>query len=151
MAHLDDFASTFREWTKLFMHRSMHGYLNYVREKGLSMSSIGTLHHLRRTGHVGVSDLGEHLGVSSPAASQMLDRLVDDGLITRVEDPTDRRMKRITLAETGRRILEESMDAQLSWIKELGNRFSDQEKEQLTAAMRLMIKKAREGESIPRH
>jgi DNA-binding MarR family transcriptional regulator len=138
------FYEIFREWIELFMHRSMRGYIHYAREKGLRMSVIGTLHHLRCTSHVGVSDLGQHLGVSSAAASQMLDRLVEDELITRAEDPEDRRMKRIALTERGLRILDESLNARLDWLKDLGGRFSEEEKEQLSAAMRLMIDKAQE-------
>lgn len=145
MPRTDDFYTTFREWIKLFMYQSMHGYIRYVREKGLSMSVIGTLHHLRKEDPVGVSDLGDHLGVSSAAASQMLDRLVEEGLISRVEDPEDRRMKRITLTADGRRILDESVDARISWLKDLGERFTEEEKKQLKAAMRLMIEKAREA------
>lgn len=145
MSRSDEFFSTFREWIKLFMHRSMHGYLHYVREKGLSLSSIGTLHHLQKTGHAGVSNLGEHLGVSSAGASQMLDRLVEEGLISRVEDPADRRMKRIALTEEGQRTLNESMDARLGWLKEMAGHFTEAEREQLTAALRLMIDKARES------
>lgn len=145
MSRSEDFFWTFREWTQLFMHRSMHGYLHYVREKGLSLSSIGTLHHLQKAEHAGVSNLGEHLGVSSAAASQMLDRLVEEGLISRDEDPADRRMKRIALTEKGRRTLDESMDARLGWLKEMAGHFSESEREQLTAALRLMIDKAKEG------
>ena len=145
MPRNDPFSNIFREWIELFMNRSMHGYIHYAREKGLRMSVIGTLHHLRRADHVGVSDLGEHLGVSSAAASQMLDRLVEEGLITRVEDPEDRRMKRITLTERGCEILEECVNARLGWLKELGDRFTEEEKDQLVAAMRLMVDKAREA------
>ena len=144
MRPVDELSTIFREWIKLFMHRSMHGYIHYVREKGLSMSVIGTLHHLRKDNPVGVSDLSHHLGVSSAAASQMLDRLVDEGLILRTEDPNDRRIKRISLTEQGRKILDESIDARLSWFKELQGRFSPEEEEQVAAAMRLMIEKARQ-------
>jgi len=145
MPRNDPFLMTFREWIELFMHRSMHGYIHYAREKGLRMSVVGTLHHLRCTGPVGVSDLGQHLGVSSAAASQMLDRLVEEELITRTEDPEDRRMKRITLTERGLQILEESLSARLNWLEDLEDRFSEEEKEQLSAAMRLMIDKAQDA------
>ena len=144
MSSDDPFLQAFREWSEIFMQRSMRGFIQYAREKGLRLSVIGALHHLRKPGHVGVSDLGEHLAVSSAAASQMLDRLVEEGLIIREEDPKDRRMKRISLTETGSRILDESVAARIEWLCDLIDRFSEEEKEQLIIAFRLMIKKAQE-------
>jgi DNA-binding MarR family transcriptional regulator len=137
----DPFLKIFQDWIELFMHRSMQGTIQYARENSLSMSMIGTLFHLNRTGQAGVSDLGQHLGVSSAAASQMLDRLVEDDLIERSEDPVDRRMKKITLTQKGCRILRESMSARQRWLKELGEGLSDQEKEQVISALQLMIDK----------
>jgi len=143
MPRLDPFISALREWIELFSHRSMRSYIYYLRGKGLSMSVMGTLHHLKTEGRQGVSDLGEHLGISSAAVSQMLDKLVEEGFIVRVEDPEDRRMKRITLTEAGNRILDESVSARLSWVKDFEGNFSEKEKEQITAAVRLMIDRAR--------
>lgn len=140
----DPFLNIFHEWIELLMDRSMRGYIHYVRQKGLRMSAIGALHHLKMGGHVRVSDLGEHLGVSNAAASQMLDRLVEDGMISRIEDPDDRRMKRITITDTGINILEEAVNARLNWLKDLEERLSEEEKEQLSDAMRLMIAKTQE-------
>jgi DNA-binding MarR family transcriptional regulator len=143
MARKDPFYHTFQEWIGLFMHRSMQGTIQYARDNGLSMSMIGTLFHLNRRGHTGVSDLSQHLGVSSAAASQMLDRLVEEGLIERTEDPDDRRMKKISLTEKGCRIYKDSLSARMRWLDELGKSLSDQEKETITTALQLMIDKAR--------
>lgn len=142
MARKDPFFSTFQEWIELFMHRSMQGTIQYARENGLSMSMIGTLFHLNLRGHTGVSDLGQHLGVSSAAASQMLDRLVEEGLIERTEDPDDRRMKKISLTEKGCQIFRESLSARLRWLDELEKGLTDQEKQTITSALQLMIDKA---------
>lgn len=142
MARKDPFFSTFQEWIELFMHRSMQGTIQYARENGLSMSMIGTLFHLNLRGHTGVSDLGQHLGVSSAAASQMLDRLVEEGLIERTEDPDDRRMKKLSLTEKGCLIFRESLSARLRWLDELEKGLTDQEKQIITSALQLMIDKA---------
>ena len=139
----DPFYSTFHEWIGLFMHRSMQGTIHYAKENGLSMSMLGTLFHLNRRGHAGVSDLGQHLGVSSAAASQMLDRLVEEGLIERTEDPDDRRMKKISLTEKGCRIYQESLSARMRWLEELESQLSEGEKETIRSALQLMIDKAR--------
>ena len=144
MSHPDPFISTFHDWMELFMHRSMRGYMHYARENGLSRSMIGTLFHLSHRDHAGVTDLGEHLGVSSPAASQMLERLVDEGLIQRSEDPDDRRMKKITLTEKGSKVMKESVSARLGWLEQLTENLSEEEKRQITSAMELIITKAGE-------
>ena len=143
MPSKDPFISTFHEWIEVFMHRSMRGYMHYARKKGLSRSMIGTLFHLSHRDHAGVTDLGEHLGVSSAAASQMLERLVEEGLIERSEDPDDRRMKKITLTDKGSKVMKESVSARLGWLKELEATFSEEEKRQITVAMELIIKKAK--------
>lgn len=49
------------------------------------------------TGH----ELGERLGVSPPTASGLVDRLVEKGLLERVEDSTDRRIRRLHITDDG--------------------------------------------------
>ena len=141
MPPADPFFSTFHEWVEIFMHRSMCRFIHHARKSGLSMSMIGTLFHLHHKESMGVTDLGEHLGVTSAAASQMLDRLVQLGLIQRSEDPDDRRVKILVLTEKGFQALEEGMRAQQDWIKELSDTLSAEEKDKITSAMNLMIEK----------
>ena len=143
MMSSDPLTSTFHEWMEVFMHRSMRGYMHYAREKGLSRSMIGTLFHLSHRDHAGVTDLSEHLGVSSAAASQMLERLVEEGLIKRSEDPDDRRMKKITLTDKGAMVMKESVRARLDWLKDLIGTFTEEEKKQIKLAMDLIIKNAK--------
>ncbi len=144
MSASDPFISIFHEWMEIFMHRSMRGYIHYARERGLSRSMIGTLHHLSYCDHVGVSDVGEHLGVSSAAASQMLENLVEEGLIQRSEDPDDRRMKKLALTDKGTRVMKGSVSARLGWLDDLKERLTDEEISQITSALKLIIIKANE-------
>ena len=143
MSKTDPFISTYHQWIDLFMHRSMRRFIHHARESGLSMSMIGTLFHLHRNQGVGVTDLGDHLGVTSAAASQMLERLVQGGLIRRTEDPDDRRVKQIELTEEGLAVLKNGLRAQQCWLKDLADELSDEEKEQISSAMKLMIEKAK--------
>ena len=145
MSHADPFIVALQKWLGVSMHRSFRHLLCYARESGLSMSQLGALFHIHRMGHSGVTDLGEHLGVSSPAASQMLDRLVQQGLILRTEDPSDRRAKQIVLTGEGLRVLEQSMPARQRWLQELAEDLSDSEKELATEALELLSEKARQG------
>jgi DNA-binding MarR family transcriptional regulator len=152
MSQADPFVVALQKWLGVSMHRSFRHLLCYARESGLSMSQLGALFHIHRMGHSGVTDLGEHLGVTSPAASQMLDRLVEQGLILRTEDPSDRRAKQIVLTEEGLRVLEQSMPARQMWLQELAAALSDSEKASVTEALALITERAREsGQPMEHH
>ncbi|MGB2965217.1 MAG: MarR family transcriptional regulator [Anaerolineales bacterium] len=146
MSKTDPFKSTFQEWLELFMHRSMRRFIHYARKSGLSMSMIGALFHLHNRESAGVTDLGEHLGVTSAASSQMLERLVQQGLIQRTEDPDDRRVKQIVLTKKGCQVLEEGTHARQGWLDELSENLSAEEKEQIATALDIMINKANQLE-----
>ena len=131
-----------QEWIEVFMRGSMRHFLCYARESGLSMSQLGALLHLHHAGSSGVTDIGDHLGVTSAAASQMLDRLVRQGLILRLEDPSDRRVKQVVLTEKGLRVIQEGMRARQQWLVDLAGTMSSPEKEAVTAALDVLTERA---------
>jgi DNA-binding MarR family transcriptional regulator len=142
MQSLDQLVRAMTEWSEVFMKNSMRNFIHYSKESGLSMSQIGALFRLFHKGNLTVSDIGDELGVTLAAASQMLDRLVQQGLILRSEDPSDRRMKQIVLTDKGRQAIQEIISARQSWFIELASSLSDAEKEKIIAALQLMIAKA---------
>jgi DNA-binding MarR family transcriptional regulator len=134
--------STLHKWIGIFMRYSMHNFIRYSRESGYSMSQLGTLFHIHRMGCIAVSELAGDLGVTNAAASQILERLVQQDLVVRSEDAQDRRVKQISLTEKGRQILHESVHARQSWLNDLEGSLSSSEKEQVVAALNIMIDKA---------
>jgi len=139
----DPFVATLEEWIKVSMHRSMCNFIRYARKSGLSMSHIGALFHIHREGRCGVTELGNHLGVTSAASSQMLERLVQQELILRTEDPKDRRGKRIVLTDKGNRVLEEGIRARQRWLDDLTATLSDDEKETIIVGLNILIDKVK--------
>jgi DNA-binding MarR family transcriptional regulator len=127
------------------MRRSMHNFISYSKEKGLSMSQVGALFRIFR-GSSSVSDIGDNLGVTSAAASQMLERLVQQGLILRKEDPDDRRVRQIVLTDAGRQILQDSIAARQGWLENLAHTLSDSQREQVISALNILIEKANQLE-----
>ena len=144
----DPFMDVFQAWIEVFMRRSMRDFIRFSRESGLSMSQIGALYHLRRRGNSGVSDLGEHLGVTSAAASQMLDRLVQQELILRTEDPNDRRSKQLVLTEKGDALLREAINARQGWLRDLAENLSASEKEQIIASLEILTERSRRPQTL---
>ena len=148
MLPADPLAATLKEWVAIFMRRSMRNFVEYVRENGLSMTQVSALFHIRRDIGCGVSDLGENLGITSAAASQMLERLVQQKMILRSEDPDDRRVKQLFLTENGSRILQESINARQGWLDELAQTLNPAEKEQVMAGLQILIEKAKELDNL---
>ena len=143
MQQSDLMTAALQEWVAVFMRRSMRNFIRYTRDSGLSMSQIGALFHIHREGSGGVTDLGDSLGVTSAAASQMLERLVQQDLILRTEDQVDRRVKQLALTEKGTRVIQESIHARQGWLDDLAKMLSPTEKEQVVAALEILIDKAK--------
>ena len=141
MNSVDSMGEILQEWLKIVMHHSMHNFLAYAKEIKLSMSHFSSLSKISHKGALGVSDIGDELGISCAAASQMLDRLVQQGLITRSEDPKDRRAKQLVLTDRGRQVLQEMTDSRQAWLLDLAATLSPPEREQVAAALNILIEK----------
>src|SRR5215208_1444562 len=97
MQSTDPIVTALRKSIGVFIHRSMGNLVSYTKGRNLSMTQVCALFTNQRKGSAGVSDLADELGITSAAASQMLERMVQQELITRTEDPSDRRLKLIVL------------------------------------------------------
>jgi DNA-binding MarR family transcriptional regulator len=137
---------TLHEWTEVFMRRSMRDFKRFMDEHGLSPSQVSALMRLHHGGAHGVSEIGEHAGISNAAASQMVDRLFQMGLVERVESPDDRRAKLLTLTAAGLALVEEGIDARRCWMEELVSIFTDDQQAQIGEALMLLTQAARELE-----
>ncbi len=140
----DELKETLQAWVALFMRRSMEHMLLFIKENNLSMSQMGALMNIHRQGMCNVSDIGDELGITSAAASQMLERLVQQALVERTEDPNDRRVKQIALTDKAARIIHENFRRQHAWLGELAASFTPAEQEQVQATLRLLLEKMRQ-------
>jgi DNA-binding MarR family transcriptional regulator len=140
----EEFSQVLHDWAETFMRQSMHDFIHFSKESGLSMQQIRTLFHLRHDGRCGVSEVGDLLGVTNPAASQMIDRLVLSGFIKRTEDPFDRRAKQLKLTEKGRTIVDESIEIRRRWMEKLTDALTLEEQKSIIAALVILTKTAQD-------
>jgi DNA-binding MarR family transcriptional regulator len=139
--------ATLHDWFGIFRRRLMGNFFIYARDRGLTMGQFGAMLRIYHKGACGVSDIGSDLGVTNSAASQMLERLVQLKLITRSEDPNDRRVKLIVLTDKGRQILQESSLAFQNWMEDLARSMTAAEQEQVRSALVILVDKARQLEA----
>jgi DNA-binding MarR family transcriptional regulator len=131
-----------REWSEVFMHRSMRDFKRFMDATGLSFSQINILMRLFHGGSAGVSEIGGQLGVTNAAASQAVDRLVQLGLIERTEDPEDRRAKRLALTQKGRALIEKGVEVRSQWIEGLTDALTPEQQNMIISALTLLTEAA---------
>jgi len=149
MVEPSQLTETLQEWFDIFRRRMMSGFFTYARDQGLTMAQMGALFHIHRMGACGVSDIGSQLGVTNSAASQMLERLVQLKLITRSEDPDDRRVKQIVLTDKGLQILHGSSKANQDWLEHIAQAMTHEECELVRVALATLIEKSQLVEISP--
>lgn len=102
-----------------------------ARRNGLSDSELQALEHLA-PGPIGPADLSRRLGITTAAATGVVDRLVDRGHAERLPDASDRRRIAVRITDSGyvdlRAQLGATFDALLAWDAT----FSDAERDVVT-------------------
>jgi DNA-binding MarR family transcriptional regulator len=138
---------TLQSWVEVTMRRSMHNLIRHSKSMGFTMPQVNTLFRLHHHDQCSVSDLAEFLGVSDAAVSQMVDKLVDQGLILRLEDPQDRRGKLLSLSPEGNTVVQESIKARHAWVSDLAKLFTPEQEMQVQPALLLLIEKIKQMEA----
>lgn len=86
--------------------RSAGDTLAMLNDAGLTMAQLVALHVLEHAGTLSVSAIAGCLRLSPATTSHLVDRLVGQDLVGRLEDPDDRRQKRVTITAAGRRLID---------------------------------------------
>jgi DNA-binding MarR family transcriptional regulator len=77
------------------------GLSRALKEHQLTVAELAAVHLIDRHGELRVGDIASLLDITLPAASRVVAVLVDQDLVIRGEDPTDRRARVLKLSETG--------------------------------------------------
>ena len=143
------FTQAIRSWMDVFMHRSMRGWSLFAKSTGLSMPQFSLLMQLHHKGACGMSEVSERFEVTPAAASQLVDKLVQNGFIIREEDPHDRRAKLLNLTDKGRELVQQGIEERYRWVDQLAGKLTAEERAQVSEALNLMTRAAGELEASP--
>jgi DNA-binding MarR family transcriptional regulator len=123
--------------------------LALMNNEAVTLSQVLLLNRVERSGPASLSGLAEGGLTSSAALSQMVERLVGQGLLDRTEDPADRRRKAIRLTPRARALLRK-IEQVRSQDYELGlSSLSQELREELAVTLQRVaaeIESARPGE-----
>jgi DNA-binding MarR family transcriptional regulator len=143
------FIQTIRQFLDFAMHHSLRERAHFAKATGLSMPQFGILMQLHYRGNCAVGDIGERFDITSAAASQLVDKLVQSGLIQREEDPNDRRAKLLNLTDKGRQFIQHGIEERYRWVDQLAAKLTPEERTKVHEALQIMTQAAKELEAEP--
>ena len=132
------------DWMALFIRRSVHDTLQFNKISGLSLAQSNILMWLHYHKPCEVTSLAEIMQVSPAAASQMVERMVQEGLVQRVENASDRRTRQVHLTERGRQVVEETIAAREAWVSNLVATLSPAQKTAMVNLLGELIQKTQD-------
>ena len=118
--------------------------LRVIEESGLSLTECKALLELGGKGHAEthswqVSDLAELFGVSVPSMSRAVDGLVKAKLATRVEDPDDRRVRRVKITAKGKDLVATIVTVRMTGIEAFVTTLTAAQRRKLDAAVEALM------------
>jgi DNA-binding MarR family transcriptional regulator len=131
------------------MHHSMREHSHFAKMNNISMPQLGILMQLHYRRNCGISDISERFDITSAAASQLADKLVQGGLIQREEDPNDRRAKLLNLTDKGRQLIHHGIEERYRWVDQLAEKLTAEERAKVAEALEILTQAARELEKEP--
>jgi len=130
-----------------FLVRCMGGgsseFFRLMDESGLTFSQVKVLAELDALEEDAgtVTALAEGLGISAASASRAADALVRKKLVTRVEDPDDRRVRRLALTSGGRELADRIISARLAGLEDFTASLNGDERRKLEAALDALLER----------
>ena len=121
--------------------QSVHGMLRYVREHSLSMQQLGALMSLESDGGCRMVDVANRMGITNAAASQMFDRLVQHGFVSRTEDPDDRRAKTLDLTTNGAALVQHAMEYRTRWFESFADALDADERRTAATTLEMLTER----------
>lgn len=72
---------------------------------------------LRKNGEMTIGELGEKMYLACSTATDLVDRMERNGLVSRVRDTKDRRVIRVRVLEKGNQMVDEVMTARINYLE----------------------------------
>jgi len=117
------------------MHRLADNHAPEFLEIAVTMPQAKLLYLLGARGDLHMSDLVTRLGVSLSTISGLVDKVVDQGLATRREDPVDRRQVVVGLTPAGTEFIDRFRELNAHQMRELLALLDDAELECVRGAL----------------
>ena len=135
--NLDDLTREFLEVVPLLMHQVRKEFRSH-RTPDLSVPQFRALVFVNRNPGTALSPLAEHLGLTLPSTSKMVDHLVLRSYLNRQASKDDRRKITLEITPQGESVLKTSYEATQQQLQGILERLNAQEQESILSSMRIL-------------
>jgi MarR family transcriptional regulator, organic hydroperoxide resistance regulator len=129
--------STRTQFIEELLH-SIHAFRNIIKTKSISLGHQNHITHsqwfvltmIQHFQKLSIKDIAEKTEMSSSAATQLVDPLVQAGLVTRQEDPNDRRLVQLELSPKGKKHIDATKHNRINEMAEVFDPLTNKELEE---------------------
>ncbi|HEX9028276.1 MAG TPA: MarR family winged helix-turn-helix transcriptional regulator [Anaerolineales bacterium] len=125
--------SSIHDGLQVILAHIIQDFMQFMNQTGLSRSQIHALLHIYHAGECPISDIRALTDSSPAAASQLVERLVQQGLVLRSEDPQNRRIKKLRLSAKSLELINQGVTSN-RFLGELLASLSDSQRETVFTA-----------------
>ncbi len=104
----------------------------------LDVPQFRTMIFVDRNKGASLSEAADHMGLTLPSMSKMVDNLLKSGLMIREEHPKDRRRIKLAVTSRGHKILENSRKGTIKYLMEKLNAVSPEDRDAIAKAVKAM-------------
>ncbi len=140
--NMNSLNSAIMDWTAVFVRLWMHDINHFTRSSGLSFGQMNLMLHIHYRGPCEVSDVSDLMQMTPAGASQMVERLVQQGLVTRQEVSGDRRVRLVHLTDQGKQAVQDCICIHENWVHKLANSLTMDQQNEASSLLRLLTEKA---------
>jgi DNA-binding MarR family transcriptional regulator len=120
----------------LELHQQLHRIVDQrMCMTGLSMARAKVLMRLSEGGPMNQATLAAHLGFAPRSVTETVDALEREGLVSRSEDETDRRVRIVTLTDLGREAFDTAQVVRTKVMDEIFGVLAPDERAQLVSLL----------------
>jgi DNA-binding MarR family transcriptional regulator len=116
-AMLEEISVELKTLFSVTIKQSMDNFQKYLQENDVTPTQMNMMIHLYYLGSCEITRMTSLMETNKSAVSQLVDRMVSQNLLERVEVPGDRRSRELHLTAHGKSLVEGGMRARQEWFE----------------------------------
>lgn len=123
----------------LHLHKKIFNPNEITKNLPIPPSHMKVIFYLAHHGTCSISEAAKNLTISKPNMTPIIDKLISEGMVTRYNDPDDRRILRIELTEKAHEFIKEQEEAIKNNLAQKISSLNSEDLEALNAHVRGII------------